>query len=106
MTGRSYEHRLSVVISMLEGTGATALSSLIDPLFEKVLGTWRDQAPDISDGVELVRALEGAQLVDDWEEKLEILRGILVEEVRKGCRADELRELLSIFDTSNEGAPY
>lgn len=101
----SYEHRLAVVISMLERTKIMAFAKLVDPLYARVLEAWKKYGGDINDGVELVRALESSYLVEDWEEKRDEVRDILLGKVRFLGRSDELRELLSVLDTSSVEGP-
>lgn len=102
MRAPSYERRLGVVVEIYERTAAAPFGAVISPLFGKLLDSWISSAPDINDGVELAKVIESAKRVPAAESMLTTIRSSLIVEAQGGCRADELRELITVIDTSSE----
>jgi hypothetical protein len=101
----SYERRLCVAIEMFEQTRATPFADIVEPLFERLIKFWSTYAPDINDGVELIRAIEGAKRLSMSGQMITTIRAALISEAKTGCRSDELRELITVIDTSSETTP-
>jgi hypothetical protein len=101
----SYERRLGVVIEILERTGAAPFATVIAPLFTQLSESWKTASPEINDGVELTRLIESAKRLPAAAKMLTTIRGALIDEAQTGCLADELRELITVIDTSSESTP-
>jgi DNA polymerase III delta prime subunit len=102
MLAPSYERRLETVIDMFERTGATPFLEIIDPLFKLIQQAWVSKPPDINECVELMRTLELSTNIPAAEAMLTTTRSALISEAQTGCRADELRELITVINTSSE----
>jgi len=105
--GPTFERRLALVVEMAERLSSPAFVALIEPLFARLEQEWRAARPEINDAVELLRGLEGAQVLppDDLVRMSHKIRSALFEEASAGCRLDELRELIGVIDMSNAGSP-
>lgn len=99
--GPTYERRLTTIIEIAERLDAPAITGLIAPAFERLLEEWRTERPQINDAVELIRAIDTAptSMVASVDGMRGVVLDAVLEEVRTGCRADELRELLGVVDT-------
>jgi Restriction endonuclease len=98
----SYERRLKVIVEMDDWLASRELAALVEPMMARLVQEWQDDQANIIDRVALLRALEDTSslsLIDVAEVRSEVQNAIL-DEARNGCRADELYELLSVFDTS------
>lgn len=104
--GVTFERRLSIVLDMANRLGATAITRLVAPLLERLLREWETERPVVNDTVDLLRELAGTQCIPEAEAAriTTILKSALLEEVRTGCRSDELRELIGIIDASDADA--
>ncbi len=99
--GPTYERRLATIVEMTARLDASAIAGLIAPAFERLYEEWRTERPQINDAVELIRAIDAAPA--STVTSVDRMRGVVLdaalEEARRGCRADELRELLGVVDT-------
>lgn len=104
--GPTFERRLTVVIDMADRLGSSSIASLIAPLFARLQQEWITERPDINDGVDALRALDGARSVDPvtLDAMTAAIKAALLEDVQDGCRSDELRELIGVIDTSDADA--
>ena len=103
--GMTFERRLAILISIAARLfAAQVVVSLIAPFTEQLVEEWRTEAPDINDGVEILRALDGAAWppVAGMIEVRRVCCDALIAEAAKGCRSDELRELLSVLYIDDE----
>ena len=102
--GMTFERRLAILISIAARLRRPSLVSLIAPFTERLVEEWRTEAPDINDGVEILRALDGAAWppVAGMIEVRRVCCDALIAEAAKGCRSDELRELLSVLYIDDE----
>jgi len=100
--GATFERRLAVVIDMADHLSSEAISSLILPLYARLQQEWETECPQINDAVDVLRALDGTKSINSQElprMKLAIERALL-DEVSTGCGLDELRELVTVIDTT------
>jgi hypothetical protein len=100
--GSTFERRLAVIIDMADCLSSPAVGGLIDPLFARLQQEWKTERPQISDTVGILRALDRTQAINpkDLSRIKMAIEGALFAEVSTGCASDELRELVSIIDTS------
>jgi hypothetical protein len=100
--GATYERRLAVIIDMADRLSSQAVSSLVSPLYGRLQQEWEIERPDINDTVNLLRALDGTRSVesDELARMKAAIERALLDEASKGCRSDELRELICVVDTS------
>jgi DNA polymerase III delta prime subunit len=100
--GPTFERRLAVIVDMADRLSSPVFSSLIGPLFARLQEEWQRERPDINDAVDALRVLDGTRSVDpqDLRRMKTAIEQALLEEARSGCRSDELRELISVVDTS------
>jgi DNA polymerase III delta prime subunit len=99
--GPSYEQRLKTIIEMALRLKTPVIEALIAPAYNRMVEEWQTERLDINDAVELVRAIDsagGQKTAEMAVIRLAVLAEAL-EEARTGCRADELREILSVMDT-------
>lgn len=101
--GLSFERRLAIVVGMAHRLASSDLAALITPLFARLGKEWETESLDINDTVELLRALDGTSSVatDELGTITSFIETALLREAIKGCRSDELRELIGVIDTSN-----
>jgi hypothetical protein len=100
--GPTFERRLAVIVDMADRLSSPVFSSLIGPSFARLQEEWQRERPDINDAVDALRVLDGTRSVDpqDLRRMKTAIEQALLEEARSGCRSDELRELISVVDTS------
>jgi RecA/RadA recombinase len=100
--GPTFERRLTVVIGMADRLASSSIASLIAPLFARLQHEWITERPDINSGVDALRALDGTRSVDPatLDAMTTAIKAALLEDAQDGCRSDELRELISVIDTS------
>ncbi len=105
--GPTFERRLAIVVEMAERLQSAEIAALVAPSFARLVREWQGCRPDINDAVELLRALAAATFLPDGD--VEEMRGqvetTIFEEARTGCRSDELRELISVIDTTDRDHP-
>ena len=102
--GPTFERRLTVIIDVADRLESPSIASLIAPLFARLQQEWITERPDINGGVDALRALERTCSVDPVtvDAMTTAIKAALLEDVQNGCRSDELRELISVIDTSEE----
>lgn len=100
--GATFERRLTVIIEMADRLSSPAFGRLIGPLFARLQKEWESERLEINDTVEVLRTLDGTRLVesDDLVCMRASIEDALLEEASRGCRSDELRELIGVIDTS------
>jgi Restriction endonuclease len=105
--GPSYERRLAIIVEMAERLASFEFASLVTPTMARLAEEWQSGQTDINDGVQLLRALDVARSLPAAEvaEVRKQAQDAILSEAITGCRADELRELLSVLDTSEPSAP-
>jgi hypothetical protein len=105
--GPSYERRLAIIVEMAERLNSIEFAALVTPTMARLAEEWRSGQININDGVELLRALDVARSLPaaEVEDVREQVQDAILSEARTGCRAEELRELLSVLDTSDLAAP-
>ncbi|WFU42722.1 restriction endonuclease [Bradyrhizobium sp. CB82] len=101
--GPTFEKRLAIIVHMAEQLSSTGIDALVALVFARLLKEWETERPDINDAVELHRALDrtNSLLCQDAISMQAIIEAAILEEASSGCRADELRELISVVDTSD-----
>ncbi|MGO3930632.1 restriction endonuclease [Rhodopseudomonas pseudopalustris] len=104
--GPTFERRLAVVIDMSDRLASPKIAALIEPLFAHIQHEWTTERPDISDAVETLRALDSTRSIDAnvLDQMKASIKTVLIEEVQKGCRSDELREVIGAIDTTEADA--
>jgi hypothetical protein len=103
--GTTFERRLTVITDMADRLSSHAFCALIGPLFCRLQQEWETERPEINDTVSMLRVLNGTRSVGQDElllMKARIERALL-DAASRDCSSDELRELLSVIDTSTEG---
>jgi hypothetical protein len=105
--GPSYERRLAIIVEMAERLANIEFAALVAPTMARLVEEWRSGETNINDGVELLRALDVARSLPaaEVEDVRKQVQDAILSEARTGCRADELRELLSVLDTSQRATP-
>jgi hypothetical protein len=101
--GPSYERRLAIILEMVERLHSAELKGLIAPTMSCMTEEWRLGETNIQDGVKLLRALDQAHSLPAAQVGVvrKQAQGAILIEACRGCHADELRELLSVIDTSD-----
>lgn len=101
--GPTFERRLTVIVDMAEHLQSPAFAALIQKLFARLQQEWVSERPEINDSIELLRALDHVSVLspDDVARMSASIRSEVLNEARTGCRSDELRELISVIDTSS-----
>jgi uncharacterized protein HemY len=92
---------------MAERLASAEFAALVAPMLARLAEEWQADQANINDGVELVRALDVAHFLSASEvaDVRKQVRDAILNEARHDCRADELRELLTVLDTSNRANP-
>jgi hypothetical protein len=100
--GTTFERRLAVVIDMADRMPGSGFSNLIEPLFTRLVEEWRLESLEINDAVGVLRALDRtrSETADEVAKQKEIVLARLLAEIQKGCRSDELREIIAVVDTA------
>lgn len=100
--GPSYERRLTIIVEMAERLASAEFAALVAPMMDRLAEEWEADQTYINDAVELLRALHVARFLSaaDVADVREQVQDAILNEARNGCRVDELRELLSVLDTS------
>ena len=100
--GATFERRLAIVVDMADRLASPEIASLIAPAYERLKLEWATEKPDINDAVEAIRALDCTHSVAPvaLKEMTTAIKSTLIEDVQRGCRSDELRELIGVIDTS------
>lgn len=105
--GPTYERRLAIIVDMAQRLASHEIADLIGPTMSRLAEAWGAGEIAVNDGVELLRALEGVSSVLATE--VDGLRArtqdAIFAEIRTGCHAEELREVLSVIDTSDPANP-
>jgi hypothetical protein len=103
----TYERRLTTIVEMAEQLASAELATLFAPVMTRLAKEWQTDHANINDGVELLRVLQVAHSlpINDVMDVRRQVQDALLNEARNGCRADELRELLSVLDISKPTAP-
>lgn len=103
--GSTFERRLAIIVQMAQRLSAPVIAALIAPIYVRLVEEWSTERPQISDAIELIRALDAA--VSLPADGVTLMRNAVLdavmEEARTGCRSDELRELLGVVDTRAAG---
>ena len=102
--GPSFEGRLEMIVDIAHRTGSSLWAAIIAPVYQRLLTELEAEHIQIGPGVELVRILEYAK-VPNAEPMATALRKAILAEAQDGCRADELREIITIIDTSSPDTP-
>ena len=105
--GPSYERRLDIIVEMAERLASAEFAALVTPTMARLAEEWRSGQTNINDGVELLRVLDIARSLPVVEvaDVRKRVQDAILSEARTGCRVDELRELLSVIDTSDRANP-
>ena len=72
-------------------------------MFRRLLDEWKTEGPEFSDAADLLRVLECTQFISTnrLEEMKDVIQYTVLSAACKGCRSDELRELICVIDTSD-----
>jgi hypothetical protein len=94
-------------VEIAERLKSAELVNLIQSVYARLVREWRDSSPDIDDGIELLRALDGAAIVECRKLKTmqSHVQAAILGEASKGCRANQLRELIGVIDTTDKQRP-
>ncbi len=98
--GPSYEARLKSILLIADRFQSSALLHVIDALVARLLVVWKDGEVDIIPAAEALQALSAATwapLKAKVSITLPFLQAMAVE-ANRGCRSDELRELIEVID--------
>jgi hypothetical protein len=100
----TYERRLTTIVEMAERLTSIEVAALVAPIMARLVQAWQTDSADVNDGAELIRALQDTRFLP--AQHVMIVRdgvqaALLQGTSSHGCRADELRELLSVLDTSS-----
>lgn len=103
--GPPFDQRLAIIVQMAQRLGEPAIAALIAPAYLRLIEEWGTERPQINDTIELIRAMDAAVSLptDSVTPMRNAVLDAVLEEVRTGCRSDELRELLSVVDTRDAG---
>jgi hypothetical protein len=73
-------------------------------LYARLQQEWEIERPHINDAVDVLRALDGTRSVasDELARMKMAIEQALLKEASTGCQSDELRELISVIDTSSD----
>jgi DNA polymerase III delta prime subunit len=98
--GLTFERRMTVILEMADRF--PAFGRLIGPAFTRLKQEWETDDPEINDAVDLIRTLKGTRTLgsDELMRMREAIEAALLQEASRGCRSDELRELISVIDMS------
>jgi hypothetical protein len=98
--GATFERRLCVLIEMVDRLSSRGLSALIEPLSQRMFVEWQQEGINITEAVELLRALDRAKspTIGDTRALKTNISKTLLGKAQKGCWSSELRELISVFD--------
>jgi hypothetical protein len=99
--GPTYEERLSLIVSMAQSLSRSAITKIVGAVFERLKGELETESIAIVDAVDLLRSLESATNVPDAQKMIAIVRKKLLAEAADGCRVDELREVISVINTTD-----
>jgi hypothetical protein len=105
--GPTYERRLTIILEMADRLDSPELAALAVPMMTRLNEEWQIDQANIIDSVGLMRALDVARHLPTTD-LVDIRRQVqdaVLNQVRNGCRGDELRELLRVVDTSVRGDP-
>lgn len=99
--GATFERRLKVAIEMADRLASTACFQLIEPAFTRLQKEWETERPNINDAVELIRTINASSILstDQQSQMTVLIQSTILTEVQSGCRSDELREIVCMFDT-------
>ena len=102
--GPSFERRLVVVIAMADRMPGGQLSDLIGPLFDRLIDEWRLERLEISDAVDVFKALEGtcSMTADEAVRRKKTVRKAVFDDIQRGCWSDDLRKVALALDLSGE----
>ena len=109
--GPTFERRLAVVVGIADRLACQELAALSKPLFVRLSQEWASERPDIEDGVELLRRLDGFLGIGaaDVADMVTFIKASLLAEARAGCRSDELGQLVGVIDIDDpcrDSDPY
>jgi len=93
------EARLAAALPLADALKSVDMLELAKTLAAAMTTTWLSQGVQINDGVEALRALERVSWPPLQNGDLErLLAAKLVEQAQRGCRSDELREIVSVVE--------
>jgi hypothetical protein len=93
------EARLAAALPLADALKSVEMLELAKTLAATMTTTWLSQGAQINDGVEALRALERISWPPLQNGDLERqLAAKLVEQAQRGCRSDELREIVSVVE--------
>lgn len=100
--GVTFERRLAVIIDMADCGPSAPFIELIEPLFKRLLEEWRTERPQINEALDVFMTLWRTRSMtqEEAEKKQKTIRSAVLEEIRTGCNSDDLREIVSVLDTS------
>jgi hypothetical protein len=102
--GATFERRLATIIDLADWIPQIGFTALIEPMSRRLLKEWRSESPELSDAVLVLKALDRSRSMSESavETLRDSMRPALVEKIRNGYSSNELRELISILDTSGD----
>jgi hypothetical protein len=93
------EARLAAALPLADALKSADMLELAKTLAAAMTTTWLSQGVQINDGVEALRAMERVSWPPLQNADLErLLAAKLVEQAQRGCRSDELREIVSVVE--------
>ena len=102
--GPSFEERLTLCVDMADKLAAESLRALIAPFAQRMRTEWQADPPEIIDALDAVRALRASKCrqLCGMAEVEEQLGDIAVDVAARGCRAQELAELLCVIEVQDQ----
>ncbi len=95
----SFERRLIILVEIADVIESTPLRAAITSLFDHCVERWRVQYADIHDLLDLLEILEQTSCLNRKAicERTLIIRREILEVIRDGCLAAELRDVIAAF---------
>lgn len=95
----SAEARLAAALPLADALRSVEMLELAKTLAGAMAASWLSQGVQINDGVEVLRALQRISWTSLQNGQLERELAVkLVEQAQRGCRSDELREVVSVVE--------
>lgn len=104
-SGSTFESRVTLVLEIARELGSPAFVKTVKPVFARLEKELKTEHAEINDAVELVRELERTKGMPDRDAMEATVRGAILNAASGGCRADELREVITVIDTSTPDTP-
>jgi hypothetical protein len=102
--GLTYERRLTIIVEMAEQLASADLAVVVATTMARLKEEWTEEETNINDAVELLRALKAAHFLSASDGTIMCgeVQDAILNAARRGCRAEELRELLGVLDAGTD----